>query len=426
MKFCKLFLLFVMLLLFLSCGAETDTRPNVILLLVDTVNADHLGCYGYYRNTSPSIDSLAATGIRFANCQAQAPWTLPAMTSILTGLSEKSHGCNRYNSVSYGLDPEVPTLASILQEEGYASATFFNVAYLGEEFGLDRGYGTSWYGSDEMDYAGITVDSVLHYLDTLETENPFFLSVHLFDPHLPYEPPFPYDTLYNGIGTAGMERWPEVGLCNDPVVIRHMTDLYDSELRWTDSQLERLFSYLRSGNLLENTIIVLVADHGEEFMEHGENGHANNLYQQSLHVPLIITGPGIPPDSVVTQYVGQIDVLPTLLDYLALPAPDHIEGISLLGNIPHDRVLPSSGPMSDNSLACAVKDASKVMWFVESDSTETYELTSDPEETVPLELDSLLFEEVLSYWAWPCICTPTSDAEEEAELMRLEDLGYIR
>lgn len=422
----RILLITVTVVLSISCGGRTDYRPNIVLLLIDTVNADHLGSYGYHRNTSPAIDSLAATGIRFARCQAQAPWTLPGMTTILTGLTEKSHGCNRYNGFSHGLDPEIPTLATILQAEGYTTATFFNIDYLGSEYGLDKGYDTTWSGRDNTDYAEVTIDSVLYYLDTVDSGRPFFISVHILDPHLPYDPPAPFDTLFNGVGTAGMTDWPAWSLCSDPIVIRHMTDLYDSELRWTDSQLERLFSYLRDENLAENSIIVLVADHGEEFMEHGDWGHSHNLYQQSLHVPLIITGPGIPGDSVVSQYVGQFDVLPTLLDYLNVPVPDHVEGISLLGVIPDNRVLPSSGVLADTVSACCVKDSVKVLWFVEPDSTETYDLVSDPGETIPLPLDSLLFEAVLGYWAWPCICTPTSYEDDEIELKRLQDLGYIR
>ncbi len=422
----RVFLISVTILLALSCGGRTDCRPNIVLLLIDTVNADHLGSYGYHRNTSPAIDSLAETGIRFARCQAQAPWTLPGMTTILTGLTEKSHGCNRYNGFSHGLDPDIPTLATILQAEGYTTATFFNIGYLGSEYGLNRGYDTCWMGTDLIDYAEETVDTVMSYLGNSLTDKPFFLTVHLFDAHLPYDPPAPFDTLFNGVGTAGMTDWPARSLCSDPTVIRHMTDLYDSELRWTDSQLERLFSYLRSENLSENTIIILVADHGEEFMEHGDWGHAHNLYQQSLHVPLIISGPGIQAGSVVSSYVGQFDVLPTLLDYLSVPAPDHAEGISLLGEIPENRILPSSGVLADTVSACCIKNSAKVLWFIEPDSTETYDLVSDPGETTPLPLDSLLFEEVLRYWAWPCICTPTSYEDDEIELKRLQDLGYIR
>ncbi len=415
----------IALCLAVAC-TKKDTRPNVLLLLIDTVSAEHLGCYGYERNTSPYIDSLAASGVMFANCQAQAPWTLPGMASILTGLTEKSHGCNRYGGFSHGLDPEVPTLATILRNSGYSTATFINNGYLGETMGMDIGYDSFWMGTDSIDYADVTIDSVLHYLDTLDTNDPFFLTVHLFDPHLPYDPPPPFNTVFNENGTQGLTEWPAMELCSEEAVIEHMISLYDSELLWTDSQLERLFSYMRREGYSENTLVVLIADHGEEFMEHGDWGHAHNLYQQSLHIPLIISGPGIQRGMVEQSNVGQFDVLPTILDYLDISPPEHIEGISLLGTVQTNRVLPSSGVLADTASATCIVGSTKVIWFIETDSTETYNLAADPAETEILPLDSLVYEEVLSYWAWPCICNPTSYESEIIEQRRLEDLGYIR
>ncbi len=230
------------LLILASCSTK-EAPPNVLLLIIDTVNAKHLGCYGYERNTSPFIDSLASSGIRYANCQAQAPWTLPGTATILTGLTERSHGCSRYGGVSHGLDPEVPTLASILGSRGYTTATFVNNGYLGPDFGLDRGYGSYWMGKDSIDYAHVTMDSAMHFLDTLATGRPFYLKLHLIDPHLPYDPPAPFDTLFKSTGTAGYTVWPSSSeLWSRQAVIDHMRAMYDSELRWTDSQLERLFS----------------------------------------------------------------------------------------------------------------------------------------------------------------------------------------
>ena len=421
----KTICILTIIIISMACGGK-ELRPNVVLLLIDTVNAEHLGCWGYHRNTSPHIDSLASAGTRYENCQAQAPWTLPGMTTILTGLSEKSHGCNRYGGFSHGLDPEVPTLATILSENGYNTAMFINNGYLGHDFGLNRNYDNFWMGTDSIDYADVTMDTVLNYMSALETDQPFLLTVHLFDPHLPYDPPAPFDTVFKSTGASGQTEWPSMDFCDIQAVIDHMCALYDSELLWTDSQLERLFGFLRDNGLSENTIVILVADHGEEFMEHGDWGHAHNLYQQSLHVPLIITGPGIPSGYVEEANVGQFDVLPTILDYLCLPAPDHIEGISLLAPFPEDRIIPSSGVLADTSSASCLQNRSKVLWFVETDSVETYDLEEDPLELNILNVDSMLLNEVENYWAWPCICSPTNFEEALIEQSRLEDLGYIR
>jgi len=127
-------------LLSLSCtGNGESQKMNILLIIIDTLNADHLGCYGYYRDTSPTIDSLASEGTMYARAQAQAPWTLPAMVTIYTGLTERSHGCNDYGSYSHGLDPELPTIVTILHEECFTTAGFVNINYLGLLYGMEKG-----------------------------------------------------------------------------------------------------------------------------------------------------------------------------------------------------------------------------------------------------------------------------------------------
>lgn len=427
MKTPHFFAILVLLLLTLSSCADTeDQEVNIVLIIIDTLNADHLGCFGYYRDTSPVIDSLAASGILFTNCQAQAPWTLPGMASIFTGLTERSHGCSHYDGFSHGLDPEMPTLTTILKEQGYSTAALVNVGYLGEPFGITKGNDYFWINEDGSDNANITVDTLLNYFSSNEIQEPFLATIHLFDPHLPYEPPSPFDTLFKHSGTNGITEWPEIEFCSDPVIIEHMTAMYDSEIRWTDSQLSRLFAGMREMGLADNTLFILIADHGEEFMQHGDWGHAHNLYQQALHIPLILTGPGIEPGTVIPQNVGQYDLLPTVLEYLGISVPGHVEGINILGEIPLDRVIPSSGVMADTSSAACLQGSMKVLWFVEPDSSETFNLTDDPGEMNMLTTDSLLLDEVLSYWAWPCICIPTTNEETLIEMKRLEGLGYIR
>ncbi len=426
MKYSALCCLTILILLTVSCWGGGEQRINVVLVIIDTVNANHLGCYDYDRDTSPTIDSLAASGVRFQNCQAQAPWTLPGMASIFTGLSERSHGCSHYDGFSHGLDPEMATLTTILKEHGYSTTALVNVGYLGESFGITRGNDLFWFNDDESDNADLTVDTLLKYFSSNRVEAPFFVTIHLFDPHLPYDPPAPFDTLFRRSGASGITEWPAIEMCSDPVLIEHMTAMYDSELRWTDSQLSRLFAGMREMELTDNTLFILVADHGEEFMQHGDWGHAHNLYQQALHVPLILTGPGIEPGTVISQNVGQYDVLPTVLAYLDIPVPDHVEGLNILGEIPADRIIPSSGVIADTTSAACLQESNKVIWFVEPDSSETFNLADDPGELNMLTTDSLLMEEVLEYWAWPCLCTPTQNESALIEMRRLEGLGYIR
>ncbi len=420
--------LFLVLLLSSCAGDKENQQPNILLVLVDTIVADHLGCYGYYRETSPTIDSLAASGIIFMNCHAQSSWTLPGMTSIYTGLSEKSHGCGHYNNRVYGLDLEMPTIATILQNQGYSTAGFVQSEYLGNEFGMDKGYDSFWIlvseGASAMD--SVTIDTLLNYFSASEIEEPFLATIHLYDPHSPYAPPSPFDTLFEQSDSLQLYDWPaDTDLWENPVLIEHLKALYDSEIRWTDSQLSRLLHSMREMNLLDNTLVILVADHGEEFMEHGSTGHASNLYQETIHVPLIMSGPGIEPETIISQNVGQLDVLPTVLDYLNIPVPDHVEGISLLGTIPADRIIPSSGIVFGTASAVCLQESMKVMWFVQPDSSETFNLLVDPGERTLLPTDSLLLEEVLSYWAWPCVCTPTQN-DSIHMIDKLREIGYIR
>ena len=417
-------------LLLFSCSGEGEhQRLNVLLILVDTVTADHLGCYGYYRNTSPTIDSLAASGMIFMNCLAQSSWTLPGMVSIYTGLSERSHRCGHYNNILYSLDLEMPTVSTILQKQGYSTAGFVQSEFLGSDFGMEKGYDSFWIRVSEGEAAmdSVTVDTLLSYFSHNEITEPFLATIHFYDPHSPYKPPIPFDTLFESSGIGGLDDRPADSVrWNDPAVVEHLEAMYDSEIRWTDNQLSRLFQNMREMGLLDNTLVIFIADHGEEFMEHGHTGHANNLYQETIHIPLIISGPGIEPGTVVLQNVGQFDVLPTILNYLNIPVPDHVEGINLFGAIPNDRIIPSSGVVFGADAATCLRESKKVMWFVESDSSETFDLLTDRSETNPLPIDSVLLGEVLGYWAWPCICTPICHFDSLAMSNKLRDLGYIR
>ncbi|MCK4506871.1 MAG: sulfatase, partial [Candidatus Aegiribacteria sp.] len=268
-----------------GCADVTEERhPNIILIIIDTLCADHLSCYDYHRNTSPVIDSLASEGIMYARMQAQAPWTLPAMVTIYTGLTEKSHGCNNYGSYSCGLDPELPTIVTILHEEGFTTAGFVNINYLGSIFGMEKGFEHFMINDEGHGRAAETVDEFISWLDSEEFSEPYFVVFHLFDPHLPYDAPMGFDKTYSEYGTVGITEWilDENGVF-DPDQADHLRNLYDGEINWTDSQLSRMFGTIRERHLAENTLIIFTADHGEEFLEHGAGGHSTNLYQQSLH-----------------------------------------------------------------------------------------------------------------------------------------------
>ena len=367
------------LLLSLSCGSG-ETKPNVLLIVIDTLRADHLGCYGYERETSPCIDSLAAAGTRWEYMQVQAPWTMPAMVTIYTGLTEKTHGCGNIDKVTFGIEPELPTIVTILQGEGYNTAGFVNVNYLGPTFGLARGFDYFRYNGEGHGRAGETTDEFINWLDGVHYEEPFFVVFHLFDPHLPYTPPQGYDSTFSETGNANINTWHTNREGNHPFEqVSHLEAMYDGEIRWTDSQLSRLFAALRERNIYDNTLIIFTTDHGEAVLEHGRCGHGHALYQPQIGVPLIISGCGIEAGIIDSTRVGQYDILPTILSYLDIPVPERTEGIDILADsVETDRYIPSGGLYADTQMVSILHLGKKIVWRPIDDNCEMYDLTEDP------------------------------------------------
>ena len=185
---CIVFILFIVLLLSTGCS---EKRPDVILVVIDALRADHLGCYGYERNTSPVLDSLAASGIRWSRVQAQAPWTLPGLGSIVSGLAPRSHGAREDFTSSFPLSPDMPTAASILAKAGFYTIGIFNCFWAGPDLGFDKGFDSFSYHENGSRRAG---DSVTELIAELEAGNdgPTFALLHLYDAHAPYDPPDHY------------------------------------------------------------------------------------------------------------------------------------------------------------------------------------------------------------------------------------------
>jgi arylsulfatase A-like enzyme len=288
---------------------------NLLLVTIDTLRADRVGAYGGGALT-PALDRLAANGVRFARAHAHAPLTLPAHTSILTGLVPATHGV--HNNGVAGLDAQAPTLAGQLHAVGYRTGAFVGAFVLDARFGLSRGFDVydDKVGSDTgpitFAFAERRADQVTKVVgDWITTapnpeprapgpERPWFAWIHLFDPHAPY-------------------RAPEARAANP----------YDNEVAYTDAQLGALFERLRSAGQLDRTLIVILADHGESLGEHGEATHGLFAYDATLKIPLIIAGPLI-HSAAPGDPAGQADVLPTVLDLLGVAAPPRIDGHSLL------------------------------------------------------------------------------------------------
>jgi arylsulfatase A-like enzyme/Flp pilus assembly protein TadD len=348
------------------------TAPNVLLITIDTLRADHVGSYGYSKGTTPTLDALAAEGVRFATPVSPTPLTLPSHASIFTGRFPPGHAV-RHNGM-FRLDPSVETLAERMQHAGYATAAFVGSAVLAKRYGLAQGFDvydatptrekSAPSGSRESP-AEVVTDRALRWLEA--TDRPFFLWVHYSDPHARYTPPSPFS-----------ERFTD--------------HLYDGEIAYVDSEIGRVLEGLRKSGRFEQTFIVVTSDHGESLGEHGEATHGYALYDPVLLVPLIFRGPDIPTSRVVKGVVRTVDIAPTLLWSLGLnPLPD-IDGEDLAplwvpGAPPSHRwgYAETLATQFEQGWSPLFAIRSSDFLYVRSPRPELYNLKSDPE-----QLDNLV------------------------------------
>jgi arylsulfatase A-like enzyme len=387
---------------------QRPRRPDVILYLVDALRADHLGRYGYRRPTSPNVDAFAADAVTFSRALAQAPWTRPAVASILTGLDSLAHGTlGREDSLS----PAVTPLAEILSALGYRTLAVVSNGNVSPSFGFGRGFDAYRYLPEHQDTPEVhqlsdRVDEVALKLLAEPTRAPRLLYVHATDPHGPYVPRSPYRERFAPevtdpfVGTLGMLFQLKDGhLAATPEVASELSDLYDAEIAFADAQFGRFLDRLKASGRYASSLIVFLADHGEEFRDHGYWEHGASLYDEQLHVPLIVKFPdGLGAGETVGGAVRQIDVLPTLLAYLGAPAPVGVQGRSLLplvaapatnsqpppafAYLDLDRQRMESVEVGDLKLIHVVEDGSA--WLrgrvAEPGKLELYDLGSDPGE----------------------------------------------
>ena len=298
-----------------ACGRSSAAAPvrNVILITIDTLRADRLGCYGGRKIYTPNLDAFAADGVLFEKAFTPVPLTAASHATMLTGRYPITHGL-RNNGTSVLSDQET-TLAEILRDHGMRTGAIVSCLVLESRFGLNQGFdlyyeegiGASggqhglWY--DERK-AVKSVDRAVKWLQA-ESDRPFFLWLHLFDPHHPYDPPPPFKQTYK----------------DRP---------YDGEVVYTDRALWRFFETVKSLGLYDNSLIILAGDHGESLGEHQENFHGTFVYDATMHVPFIVRAPGGGRGVRVTDIASTMDVMPTALDALGLPIPDNVDGFSIL------------------------------------------------------------------------------------------------
>jgi arylsulfatase A-like enzyme/Flp pilus assembly protein TadD len=356
----------------------------VVLVTIDTLRPDHLHCYGYPDIETPNLDALAGHGVLFENAVAQAPLTPPSHASIFTGQYPTVHHVR--NTGGFILPSSSQPLARILQEHGWDTAAFVSSAVLKKVIGFNNGFSVyddqmprqgnkEEFGEDAERRGGDTVDRALHWLST-QSGKPYFLWVHLYDPHLPYEPPSPFKENYSGRP-------------------------YDGEIAYTDQQLGRLLEAVGKKAPADKTIIAVLSDHGESLSEHGEFTHGVFLYDATMRIAFMMAGPGIPGGTRVSQQVRSIDFLPTLLALLDGKPPANIQGVSLLPAL--------SGKTVDTEISyeetlypklalgwAELRGIRTNHWkYIRAPKPELYDLTKDPKETTnvigqhPAEVEKL-------------------------------------
>ena len=383
---------------FPAAGGAPAQGMNVILMSIDSLRADHLGAYGYKRETSPVIDRLAREGVLFRHCSSTTSWTLPAHMSLLTGRSLLGHGVVGDDRA---LSPGVDTLAESFLEAGYSTGAVVSAPYVNSRYGFDRGFqryddDTISFDTNESSYKSVTapllIDTATDWIDG-NSERPFFLFLHFWDVHYDFAPGPPYDTMfdpdYQGSVTGDDFYFsPEIHAGMDPRDLEHVKALYDGEIRLVDDHIGKLIAYLEKRGLAERTVIVVTADHGDEFFEHGKKGHHRTLYEEVLAVPLVVYVPGYRPARGMIQAESSvIDVMPTVLGLTGIPVPTRVEGMdwtpALAGGIPQQRLgvfaeLYRKGSL--NVQVSSVRARQKTIHHFDYRKLESYDLRADPGE----------------------------------------------
>ncbi|MFQ6104089.1 MAG: sulfatase [Candidatus Glassbacteria bacterium] len=464
---CSILFLFISiaqaLILAAGCGKKP---PDVILIMIDTLRADHLSCYDKESIHTPNIDSMAEDGFLFGNIHCSAPTTLASTSSLMTSLHPRMHGAARNGFV---LDNSLLTLPEVFRERGYSTAAFIASFALHSSTGIDQGFSyfderfTSTLKSAVLQRRAEDVnDAVTGWLEAAPSR-PLFLFIHYFDPHQPYQPPAPYDQPSDSLNAPGitgsMEEVKSLrgylargGDVDDRV--RRMHELYVGEIHYTDRAVGDLITLLERKKLYDSSLIIFTADHGETFWEHPRReslDHGYTVYETTTHVPLIIRWPGKIQPGRSDILASNIDIAPTILDLIGMDIPEAFQGRSLKGVIggetvseipvyseatkPHEEIELEVPFRNDRKAKCIISGRWKLIWvpFMQ-DHEELYDIFKDPLETT--NLISKMHDEkmtgnmrhLLRGWAAEVseVAKNRPVVMDEETRKKLEALGYIQ
>jgi len=351
---------------------------NVVLITIDTVRADRVGCYGYRQAHTPNLDALAREGVMFQTAVSAVPLTLPSHCSIMTGTYPTLHGVR--DNLGYTLGDSPPTLANLLKAKGYRTAAFVGADVLNPQRGLNRGFDTysapfrrrmgrdnplTFNLQDLQRPAENVISDTLGWMSRqpLRSDKPFFVWIHLYDPHTPYDPPPRFRAMLN--------------------------DPYDGEISYADDEIGKFFEYMKQHGLYDSSLIIAASDHGESFGEHGEYTHGYFIYDTTLLVPLIIKPPAGRAISrhTIKAPVRTIDIAPTTLQILGIPSPSTMQGTSLL-----PLMLGKRDTLPTDAAYCETYYPNEFGWsalrairrgrykLIAAPKPELYDLAADPQE----------------------------------------------
>ena len=385
-------------------ASKEVSKPNVIVIVLGTLRADHLGCYGYAKNTSPNLDKFSKECLLFKNAYSQSHWTLPSHCSILTSRYPSVHGVMERTA---RLDPAEVTLPEILKNYDYQTAAFTGGLDMRKEHGLDQGFDV--YSDDAGNKILGTSDNIfpkaINWLESAKKDAPFFLYIHTYDTHLPYSPPEPYNKMFAPKDYQGQFTQPLPRNNRDSVATAHVgagfkgkklsyeylktisgllpkedidyvVSQYDGEAAYQDKQFGMFLDKIRESGLDKNTIIIVTADHGESLYDHGtwDRFGSEDLYNSALRVPLMMKCPDKGFDTYPAD-VQLIDIMPTILQQIGIPVNKDAQGIGVL-----DKKQTRDYIIAEASLARQAFKKGQWKLIAASSSYELYDLDKDPQE----------------------------------------------
>ena len=448
--------------------AKWSRQPNVLLIGIETLRADHVSCLGYSRHTTPTLDNLAKEGVAFSRAIATSSWTIPTVMSVLTSLYPGVHKTTHTQRV---LPKGITTLAEILKENGYKTVAFISNPTLDRRCGFSKGFDLYDDFTVQFDLGLDLFDNSdkgnqnIHTTMTSEAVNraaigwlqknhrkPFFMFVFYFDPHYDYVPPPPFDTAFDpnyegSVDGRGINSELRKSTRPRQRDLDHIIALYDGEVLYTDGYVSKLLEKFTEYGILDETLISVFGDHGDEFYEHGSTTHTHTLYNELIHVPLILRWPPeIPKNRRVDVMVSQVDIMPTVLDYLDIKYDGFMQGSSLRTLIErqdeklHDVLYAEVSAEGNLVFAAAISRYKKLILHLNSGKKQLFDLINDPGEQIDIykaqsSNEPIALESHLNLWLSNNnkLAKQLSGIEgfhkadlDEDRLRQLKALGYIQ